>query len=544
VPAWSSVAPDNKVAHVACGVPWTVTAPDWPRAVPGVGPVLRGALARFDAEATPQTNAPCKQHTPRRVVASVPEGGMRAGATGLLIALGTADESLVDFVNESFRLDVGPRSVTITAPTVFGALYGLDTLRQLAAPHRAPPPGHGAAYRQAAVADEPESKYRGMMLSPGQRFIPVPLLETFLLGMAHARLNILHLHLSEFCRFSMQSLAFPNLTQPLAQGINQGFYTVGDVAHVVAQARQYGIRVVPEYDVPGHQGRNLGQQIPALSWCANRPPDQAGYVWELQNTAENREVVGRLLQDIAAVFPDKLMHVGGDEVAGGGLNHTCSLAAIRAFEQSVLGVVTGQLRLNRTAMGWAEIFFVSKLKEARDMVLIAWEEQTQGRRALDVVRHGIRAVDAYGAAYYFGNQFNMSYETVYRDIRANMTRAERGLLLGGECCIWTDDYCFLPQCNSTVGAPPAARHLYPRHADARFARSTLGVSFPYALIAGASWWRFDPDADPSSPAFRSSILTANDRLLAAGVDACPSECALLPPANGGCNETHRCGRPY
>ena len=70
------------------------------------------------------------------------------------------------------------------------------------------------------------------------------------------------------------------------------------------------------------------------------------------------------------------------------------------------------------------------------------------------------------------------------------------------------------------------------------------MAFPYTFIAAASWWRFDKLAKPDSQAFRASVLQQNERLLAAGVDACPSACALLPPASGGCNETHRCGQPY
>ena len=145
------------------------------------------------------------------------------------------------------------------------------------------------------------------MISPGQRFMTMSLLETHLDAMEIARLNVLHFHLSEFCRYAVESKAFPALaanwvdknkhavlkntcshcffnakhskqTQAanLSSGLNEGFYSWHDINTLVAQAKLRGIRVIPEYDVPGHQGRNVGL-VQELQWCSKAPPAASGY---------------------------------------------------------------------------------------------------------------------------------------------------------------------------------------------------------------------------------------------------------------------------
>ena len=77
----------------------------------------------------------------------------------------------------------------------------------------------------AEIADSPQYGYRGLMISPGQRFMTPALLKTHLDGMEIARMNVLHFHLSEFCRFAIESEAFPELSANLSSGLNRGFYS-------------------------------------------------------------------------------------------------------------------------------------------------------------------------------------------------------------------------------------------------------------------------------------------------------------------------------
>ena len=64
-------------------------------------------------------------------------------------------------------------------------------------------------------------------------------------------MNVLHLHAADFCRFSIESKVFPELTNNLT-GIKAGVYTQEDVREMVSYAADRGIRVYPEFDLPGH----------------------------------------------------------------------------------------------------------------------------------------------------------------------------------------------------------------------------------------------------------------------------------------------------
>ena len=94
---------------------------------------------------------------------------------------------------------------------------------------------------------------------------------------------------------------------------------------------------------------------------------------------------------------------------------------------------------------------------------------------------------------------------------------------------------------------PAAA-LFPRQEDAAFAKSTLGVTFPAAVIAADSWWRYDPHLlgpnIAANASYRRRLADVNARLVAAGVDGCPTACMWEPHAGAGCNETARCGKLY
>ena len=142
----------------------------------------------------------------------------------------------------SYTLDVGasgavPPRATIAAASSFGALAGLESLVQLA---------HDGRLGRVHIADAPQYPHRGLMLDTGRRFHPVPLVKNFLDGMAVVKLNVLHFHLSDQCRFAVESKLFPQLTANLT-GIQAGHYTQDEVKELVQYAKDRGIRVIPEF---------------------------------------------------------------------------------------------------------------------------------------------------------------------------------------------------------------------------------------------------------------------------------------------------------
>ncbi len=146
--------------------------------------------------------------------------------------------------DESYDLRVTSEGATLTAATDLGAMHGLETLLQLATTQQ------GACVLPAVtVHDVPRFRWRGFMLDVSRHFEPVGTVERTLDAMAAAKLNVFHWHLSDDQGFRAESKKFPKLTEVASEG---EFYTQDQLREVVAYARARGIRVVPEFDMPGH----------------------------------------------------------------------------------------------------------------------------------------------------------------------------------------------------------------------------------------------------------------------------------------------------
>ena len=102
-----------------------------------------------------------------------------------------------------------------------------------------------------SIQDEPTFGHRGLMLDTGRRFIPKETIEAFLESMAIFKMNVLHLHAADYCRFAVESLIYPELTANLT-GEQAGFYSQDDIKSIIAFAADRGIRVMAEFDMPGH----------------------------------------------------------------------------------------------------------------------------------------------------------------------------------------------------------------------------------------------------------------------------------------------------
>src|SRR5437667_119928 len=211
--------------------------------------------------------------------------------------------------DESYRLVVGEGGIVLGARTTSGALRGVETLLQLV---RSGP--EGWEMPACEVSDRPRFAWRGLLLDPARHFLPVAALRRTVEAMAAVKLNVLHLHLSDDQAFRLESRAVPELT---AAGSDGRFFTQAELRELVALAADYGIRVVPELDVPGH----------TTSWLVGRPdlasgpgPHRLRARFGIARDALDPtneavyDVVDALLGELADLFPDTFVHVGGDEV--------------------------------------------------------------------------------------------------------------------------------------------------------------------------------------------------------------------------------------
>lgn len=177
----------------------------------------------------------------------MPLNGLAADprAATLVIRTGSAGRKIQELgEDESYSLEVSPSRATLTAPTPLGALHGLETFLQLVEPTPA-----GFTVPVVTITDAPRFAWRGLLMDVSRHFIPLEVLKRNLDGMAAMKMNVLHWHLSDNEGFRVESRRFPKLHQLGSDGL---YYTQTEIRDFVAYARDRGIRVVPEFDMPGH----------------------------------------------------------------------------------------------------------------------------------------------------------------------------------------------------------------------------------------------------------------------------------------------------
>ena len=215
--------------------------------------------------------------------------------------------------DESYRLSVAPGKITLESAGPVGALRGLATLVQL-------PTREGDAWVLPAVeiSDAPRFSWRGLMIDVVRHWQPMEVIERNLDAMEAVKLNVLHLHLSDDQAFRVESHTHPRLHEI---GSGGDYYTQGEIRALIERAADRGIRVVPEFDVPGHVTSWL-VAYPELASLEGEAPELprpgAGlFRYALDPTREETyEFLDGLFGEMADLFPDLYFHVGGDEASG------------------------------------------------------------------------------------------------------------------------------------------------------------------------------------------------------------------------------------
>ncbi len=339
--------------------------------------------------------------------------------------------------DESYSLDISSSGVRLHAATVVGAMHGLETLQQLIQTD-------ATSYFLPAVSiqDTPRFRWRGLMIDCGRHFMPIEVLKRTLDGMAAVKLNVFHWHLSEDQGFRMESRAFPRLTQLGSDGL---FYTQEQAREIVEYARDRGIRVVPEFDMPGH----------TTAWFVGYP-DLASAPGPFQIEREfgvfdpvmdpTRESTYRFLDtfigEMAAIFPDHFMHIGGDENNGvewkanpriqafmreHNLHDTAALQ--NYFNQRLLKILE---KHGKHMIGWDEILTPDLPK---DVVVQSW-------RGFDSLAAG--AKNGYSSILSAGYYLNLMSTAAAHYLVDPLPKAsglspeEQARILGGEACMWDE----------------------------------------------------------------------------------------------------------
>jgi hexosaminidase len=340
--------------------------------------------------------------------------------------------------DESYSLAISPAGAKLDAATPLGIMRGLQTFLQLVQTT-----SEGFAAPAIAIQDKPRFPWRGLMIDVGRHFIPLDVLKRDLDGMAAVKLNVFHWHLSENQGFRIESKKFPKLQEMGSDGL---YYTQDEVRDLIAYARDRGIRVVPEFDMPGH----------STSWFVGYPelasgpgPYQIERRWGIFDPAidptqeRTYKFLDAFIGEMAQLFPDHYFHIGGDEVNG---KQWDANPSIQAFMRSH-GLKTNQdlqayfntrvqkivSKHGKTMVGWDEIL---RPDLPKDIVVQSWRGQDSLAAA---AKQGYRGLLSFG--YYIDLNWPASrhYEVdPIAGAAANLSLDEKQRILGGEACMWSE----------------------------------------------------------------------------------------------------------
>jgi hexosaminidase len=329
--------------------------------------------------------------------------------------------------DESYRLDVTEDHVALEAPGPLGVLRGLATLAQLVAPE-----GDGLVIRAARIDDAPRFPWRGLMIDVVRHWQPIDVLQRNLDAMEAVKLNVLHLHLTDDQGFRVESRTYPLLHERASDG---NYYSQDEIRHLLDYAADRGIRIVPELDVPGHV-TSWFVAYPELGSHGDPPgelPPPGGGMFHnaLDPTREETyEFVDGLFAEMAGLFPDDYVHIGGDEVSGEswrsneriqafmeeyGLSGPRELQAF--FTARMLEIVSNR---GKVAVGWDEVAH-GEVRE--DTVIQTWLPGADPGDARSIVSSGFYLDHMHSAAVHHGRE------------PLDFVPSEAGLL-GGEACMW------------------------------------------------------------------------------------------------------------
>ncbi|UWM64690.1 beta-N-acetylhexosaminidase [Enterobacter sp. CP102] len=313
--------------------------------------------------------------------------------------------------DESYTLKVDANGVNISANTRFGALRGMETLLQLI--QNGP---ENTAIPWVTIEDAPRFPWRGLLLDSARHFIPLNDIKRQIDGMAAAKLNALHWHLTDDQGWRFTSKRYPKLTQLASDG---QFYTPEQMREIVSYATDRGIRVVPEIDMPGHASA-IAVAYPELMSAPG--PYEMERHWGvlkpvLDPTKEATYTFAEaMVSELAAIFPDPYLHIGGDEVDDTQWKESAAIQkfmrdnkladshALQAYFNRKLETILE--KHHRQMVGWDEIFHPDLPKS---ILIQSWQGQDALGQVAEKGYKGILSTGYYldqpqSTAYHYRNE--------------------------------------------------------------------------------------------------------------------------------------------
>ena len=378
----------------------------------------------------------------RNLTKVIPDGYLEVEGYQLMVALASDDVSLSFDTNESYTLSITNPFSFLTAANVYGALRGLETFSQLILAYD----NNQLFLHQCNIIDTPSFKHRGILFDTSRHYLPVGLLKKQLDVMAWNKFNVFHWHIVDMQAFPYVSEAFPELSAKGAYSPRHT-YNSSQVQEVINHANKRGIRVMVEFDTPGHADSWGKGQAGFLTSCyCNGVPDGTyGPVNAISNVTW--PFLETLFKEIVGVFKDQYIHLGGDEV-----NFDCwksnpdiqqwmkqrNYTNYARFEEYYIGKLLDVVQqLDKSYVVWQEVFDNgNKIKE--DTIVHVWKEHTNWSGEVNAVtKAGFQTL--LSSCWYLSKiSTSADYLNYFRCNPKDFsgTMHQQNLVIGGEAAIW------------------------------------------------------------------------------------------------------------
>lgn len=339
--------------------------------------------------------------------------------------------------DESYTLEVTPGKVTLNATDDLGALRGLETFVQLLSVDQ-----DGYYIPCMKIEDSPRFQWRGLMMDVARHFMPVDVVKRNIDAMAAVKMNVFHWHLSDDQGFRVELKTIPELTKISSDGL---YYTQEEIREVLQYANDRGIRVIPEFDIPGHSTSYLA----AFPELASAPgPYKVERRWGVFNPTFNPTIEAtyaffdKFFAEVTQLFPDPYMHIGGDENNGKQWssnpeiqqfmkkNNIPNNHALQAyFNKRILQILT---KYNKKMIGWDEI---QQPDLPRNIVIQSW----RGQKGLaDAAKAGFQVILSNGYYIDLIQPTDFHYLNDPIPLNSPLTEEEKKLVMGGEATSWAE----------------------------------------------------------------------------------------------------------
>lgn len=379
---------------------------------------------------------------------------------------------------EGYVLEVKAEAIKVSASSVAGLFYGLQSLLQLMTAD-----GEGGwTVPVVTVKDAPRFEYRGFMIDVSRHFRSKEFIKKQMDAMARYKLNRLHLHLTDAAGWRLEIKRYPRLTgfaawRPEAEwrqwwnapgkreyrergdsSAYGGYYTREDVRELVDYAAERCITIIPEVEMPSHSEEVLAA-YPELS-CAGEPYKGGDFCVGNEATFVFLE---EMLTEVMELFPSEYIHVGGDE-AGKLAWKDCPKCRQRMEDEGLRDVNELQSYLihrvekflnrhGRKLLGWDEIMEGGLAPNA---TVMSWRGEEGGVKAAKAGHRvvmtpgGFCYLDGYQDAPCFQPEANGGYLPLakvysYNPVSSALTAEEARWIYGVQGNLWaeyifTDEY--------------------------------------------------------------------------------------------------------